>query len=112
MLKSLNVQTCQLSNFPINMIKGFLSIPYLVWTAFALVLAGIFDHVWPRKAVTAATSFRYFVIRYGHSLTWILLAISFFLRSMGPELNGGSSFFALAGGLMYLLFTVMTFIIK
>ena len=93
------------------MIKGFLNLPYLAWTALALVLAGIFDHVWPRKVV-ATTGFRYFVIRYGHSLTWLLLAISFFLRGLGPDLNGGSSFFALAGGVMYLLFILMTFVVK
>jgi len=94
------------------MIKGFLNIPYFAWSALALILAGIFDHVWPRKAVTVTTGFRYFIIRYGHSLTWILLAISFALRGLGPDLNGGSSFCALAGGMMYLLFMVMTFVVK
>ena len=94
------------------MIKGFLNIPYFIWTALALGIAGIFVHVYPHKAVTVTTGFRYFVVRWGHALTWILLAVSFFLRGFGPELNGGSSFFALTGGVIYLLFMVMTFIIR
>lgn len=94
------------------MIKGFLNLPYFAWTAIALVIAVIFVYMWPRKAVTITSGFRYFVIRWGHPLTWVLLAISFLLRGFSPELNGGSSFFALAGGLMYLLFMVMTFMVK
>ena len=94
------------------MIKGFFNIPYFAWAVVALIIAGIFVYVWPHKAVTEAAGFRYFVIRWGHALTWLLLAVSFFLRGIGPELNGGASFLALSGGLMYLLFIVMTFIVK
>jgi len=94
------------------MIRGFLNLPHFAWTAFALIVAIIWVYVWPRKAVTATTGFRYFIIRWGHALTWLFLAISFFLRGIGPDLNGGSSFFALAGGTMYLLFMAMTFVVK
>ena len=94
------------------MIKGFLNLPYFVWTAIALMIAVIFVYIWPHKAVNITMGFRYFVIRWGHSLTWILLAISFLLHGISPELNGGASFFALAGGVMYLLFMVMTFMVK
>lgn len=87
---------------------------YFAWAAVALILAGIFVYVWPHKAVTVTTGFRYFVIRWGHSLTRLLLAVSFSqsVRGPGPELNGGASFLALAGGLIYLLFIVTAFIIK
>jgi hypothetical protein len=94
------------------MITGFLNLPYFAWTILALIIAGIFVYIWPRKAVTVTTGFRFFIIRWGHALTWVLLAISFFLRGVGADLNGGSSFFALAGGVMYLLFMVMTFVVK
>jgi hypothetical protein len=94
------------------MIKGFLNLPWFLWAVLALILAVIWIYVWPHNAVTETTGFRYLVIRWGHALTWLFLAISFFLRGMGTELNGGSSFFALAGGMMYLLFVVMTFIVK
>jgi len=78
----------------------------------ALIVAGIFVYVWPSKVVTETTGFRHFVIRWGHALTWLLLALSFFLRGIGPELNGGSSFFALAGGVLYVMFLLMAFIVK
>ena len=94
------------------MTQGFLNIPYFAWIAIALVIAAIFTHVWPHKAVTETTGLRYFIIRWGHALTWLLLAISFAMRGFGPELNGGSSFFALAGGVMYLLFMTMMFVVK
>jgi len=94
------------------MIKGFLNIPYFAWTAIALVIAGIFVYIWPHKAVT--TGFRYFIIHWGHALTWLLLAVSFSrsVRGTGPELNGGASLIALAGGVMYLLFMLMAFVVK
>jgi hypothetical protein len=51
------------------MIKGFLDVPFFAWTVVALILAGVFVYTWPHKAVTVTTGFRYFVIRWGHSLT-------------------------------------------
>ena len=97
------------------MIKGFLNIPYFAWTVLALIVAGIFVYIWPHKAVTVPSAgFRYFVIRWGHALIWVLLAVSFSrsVRGLGPDLNGGSSFFALAGGGMYFSFMLMTFVVK
>ncbi|HMR99159.1 MAG TPA: hypothetical protein PKE62_07870 [Anaerolineales bacterium] len=94
------------------MIRGFLNIPYFAWTTISLVIAVIFAYVWPHKAVTASAGFRFFVIRWGHSLTWVLLAISFFLRGINPSLNGIANLIAAAGGLAYLLFMAMTFVVK
>ena len=94
------------------MIKGFLNLPYFAWTALALIIAGIFVYIWPHKAVTITTGFRYFTIRWGHALTWLLLAISFFLRGLSPSLNGVANIVALTGGVTYLLFMLMTFVIK
>ena len=114
MFKGFNWPTFKPSDLPaqIRMLKGFLNVPYFVWTVLALIIAGVFVYIWPHKAATVTTGFRYLIIRWGHALTWLLLAFSFFLRGIGPELNGGASFLALAGGLMYLLFIVMTFVIK
>ena len=96
------------------MIKVFLNIPYFAWTVLALIVAGIFVYIWPYKAVTATTGFRYLIIRWGHALTSLFLAVSFSrsVRGIGPDLNGGASFFAMAGGVMYLLFLVMTYVVK
>jgi len=94
------------------MLKGFLNVPWLLWAGLALIIAVIYSFVWPHKAVTATTGLRFFVLRWGHALTWILLAINFVLRGIDPGLNGGANIVALAGGLMYLLFMVMTFVAK
>ena len=94
------------------MIKGFLNLPNFVWSGLALILAIVWVYVGPHTNMTADSSFRYFVIRWGHALTWFLLAVNFFLRGLSPFLDGAANLIALAGGLMYLLFIVMTFIIK
>jgi hypothetical protein len=94
------------------MIKGFLNLPWFLWAALALIVALIYSFVWPQKAVILTTGFRFFILRWGHALTWILLAINFLLRGLSPSLNGVANLIALAGGLMYVLFIVMTFVVK
>ncbi len=94
------------------MIKGFLNLPWFFWAALALTVAVVYSFVWPHKAVTATTGFRFLVLRWGHALTWILLAINFLLRGVSPSLNSAADLVALAGGLMYALFMVMTFVAK
>ena len=58
------------------------------------------------------TGFRFFILRWGHALTWTLLAVNFLLRGVSPSLNGVANLIALAGALMYVLFIVMTFVMK
>ena len=94
------------------MITGFFDIPWFVWAAAALAIAVIYTFVWPRKAATAYTGLRYLVLRRGHALTWLLLAINFLLRGVSPNLNGVATLFALAGGALYLLFLGMTYVVK
>lgn len=94
------------------MIEGFFGIPWFVWAAVALAIAVIYTFVWPRNAVAASTGFRFFVLRWGHALTWVLLGINFLLRGVSPNLNGAATLFALAGGAMYLLFLAMTYVVK
>ena len=94
------------------MIKGFLNLPWFVWAALALIVAVIYSFVWPHKAVTEPAGFRLFILRWGHALTWILLAINFVLRGFSPSLNGAANLIALTGGLLYVLFIVMTFVVK
>jgi len=94
------------------MIKGFFNIPWFVWATLAILIALVYCFVWPQKAVTMSTGFRFFIIRWGHALTWLLLAINFILRGISPSLNGSANLIALAGGVMYFLFMVMSFIVK
>jgi len=94
------------------MIKGFLNLPWFVWAGLALVVAVAYFFVWPQQAAIAATGFRFFILRWGHALTWVLLAINFLLRGLSPSLNGVANILALAGGLMYALFIVLAFVVR
>jgi hypothetical protein len=94
------------------MVNGFLNFPWFLWAGIALLVAVIFSFIWPHKVVTKASAFRFFIVRWGHALTWILLAINFVLRGINPSLSGAANWVALAGGVMYLLFMTMTFVVK
>jgi len=94
------------------MIKGFLNLPWFLWATLALIIAVIYSFVWPNNALTVASDFRFFIIRWGHALTWVLLAINFVLRGIHPNLNGTANIVALLGGLMYALFIIITFGMK
>ena len=94
------------------MIKGFLNIPYIVWSLFALILAIVWVYVGPHTKMDVAPGFRYLVIRWGHALTWLLLAVSFFLRGFSLSMNGWANLIAMAGAVIYLLFITMTFLAK
>ena len=94
------------------MIKGFLNLPWFAWAVLALVIAIIYSFLWPQKVGAAAIGFRFFILRWGHALTWILLTINFLLRSFSPSLNGAANLIALLGGLIYVLFLLMAFVVK
>lgn len=94
------------------MIQGFLNIPYFVWSVLALILAVVWVYVGPHTRMTVTPGLRYFIIRWGHALTWLLLAVSFFLRGLSASLNGIANIIALMGGLVYLLFLALTFVAK
>jgi len=59
------------------MIKGFLNVRSFVWKMVALIVAGLVVSFWPHKVATETAGFRYFVIRWGHALAWLLLASTF-----------------------------------
>lgn len=92
--------------------KGFLNLPWSLWAAFALVVAVIYSVVWPHKNVTLNSGFRFFILRWGHALAWLLIAINFLVRGISPSLNGAANLIALAGGLIYILFLVIVFVVK
>jgi hypothetical protein len=94
------------------MIRGFLNLPWFVWAGLALLVAVVYAYVWPQKAAIAASGFRFFILRWGHALTWILLATNFLRRGISPSWNGAANLLALAGGVFYALFLYITFVMK
>lgn len=94
------------------MLKGFLNLPWFLWAALAIVVAVVYSFIWPHKAAEAFTGFRFFIIRWGHSLAWLLISINFILRGLSPSLNGMANLIALTGGMVYFLFMAMSFVVK
>ena len=94
------------------MIKGFLNLPWFLWAGLALILAVIYTFVWPEKTAIGVAGVRFFILRCGHALVWVLLTINFLLRGSDPSFHGMANVIALAGGLLYLLFLVATFVVK
>jgi hypothetical protein len=94
------------------MIKGFLNLPWFLWAVLALIVTVIYSMVWPHKNVTLTSGFRFFILRWGHALAWALLAINFLLRALSPSLTSAANIVALSGGLMYILFLIITFMVK
>lgn len=94
------------------MIKGFLNLPWFLWAALALILAVVWAYAGPHTKMPVIPGFRFFIIRWGHALTWTLLAINFALRGINPSLGGIANIIAAVGGLVYILFMIMTFVVK
>jgi len=88
------------------MTEGFWGVPWLVWTALAAVVGALFT-VFQIPAQTAHTvGITHFVLRWFHSITWFLLALSFLLRAVSPRLSGVADVLALAGLAAYVGFWV------
>lgn len=94
------------------MIRGFLNLPWLAWAGLALVIAIAYSFFGIPKSAETAVGFRFFILRWGHALTWFLLTINFVLRSISPNLNGIANLVAGAGGVMYLLFMMIALVVK
>lgn len=92
--------------------KGFLNLPWFLWALLALGLSIVWVFLGPHTRMSAEPGFRFLVVKWGHALTWLLLAISFFLRGLSPGLANAANSIAVAGGLVYALFIVMTFVAK
>jgi hypothetical protein len=79
---------------------------WLVFGLMALCIAGLYAVFVPKKdKVIATTGARFFVVRWMHSLVWIVLALSFFLRA--TMLATYADPVALLGGILYVVFIVI-----
>jgi hypothetical protein len=84
--------------------ETFLGIPFIFWGIGCLIVAGIFAVAWPRKKIGIANGARYLIVRWGHSLVWVFLGLSCFIRILG---NSGTAdmmaFLALPTYIIFLL---------
>jgi hypothetical protein len=90
---------------------GFLSIPWLVWGILSLVVAGIFAIFVPAaEKVNAAVGLQFIIVRWFHSLCWLLIASNFFLRALGDKnANGIANLLGAIGGVVYVIY-IITFV--
>ncbi len=86
-----------------------LNVPMYGLAGVALVIAGIFAVFVPSAdKVAALEGLPYIIVRWFHSLVWVLLAMSFFLRGTGKDsLRGLSNLTGMLGGLTYGVYFIM-----
>jgi hypothetical protein len=65
--------------------ETFLGIPFLFWGIGCLVVAGVFAVAWPRQRIIQPEGIQYFFVRWGHSLVWVFLGVSCFIRMLGSS---------------------------
>lgn len=62
--------------------RGWLNRPFAVWAGICLIIAGIYVWIWPSERVSADTdAIRFFFIRWGHSVAWLLLALMCLMKA-------------------------------
>jgi hypothetical protein len=92
---------------------NFLGLPLLAWGLLCLALAVLWAFVWPVERAVGASGLRLAMVRWGHSLVWLLLALMCFLRGSGnPAAAGWGNIAGLASLAVYLAFLAATFVIK
>jgi hypothetical protein len=85
---------------------GFLGISWWIWGGLACIVALIFAFFVPnREAVMAVTGLQFIILRWFHSLVWVFLAASFFMRASGnASLLNFANPVALLGGITYAVY--------
>jgi hypothetical protein len=93
-----------------TLVGFFKKIPLPVWVLICLGIAMFYLIVWPSANNPGeVNSLRYSVLRWFHSLTWIFLALSCFLRmSSAPRLQSLAKKVAFLVLPTYLLFFLAT----
>ncbi len=87
--------------------ETLLGVPLVFWGGISLAIGIAYYFVWPKpelRRASARTMRDHVVLRYFHSLVWVLIAIGCFLGSAGYGDIG--RWFALLGIPVYILFLV------
>lgn len=92
--------------------RGWLGLPYIAWGAVCLAVALLWAFVWPAAEAAGAAGLRYFLIRWGHSLVWALLAAMCFMKASGaPAVAGWGNLAGMAALLVYVSFLAATYVL-
>ncbi|MBA3748305.1 MAG: hypothetical protein H0W96_12565 [Solirubrobacterales bacterium] len=91
------------------MAAGFIGVSWLAWAGVAAVAALLFTVIQIPKQTPHTTGLTHFVLRWAHSITWLLLALSFLIRGLAPDLTTLADAVGLMGLGAYIAFrTAMT----
>ena len=86
----------------------FLGLSYYVWGIIGLVLAVAFAFIAPREQGDMSKT-KFIIVRWFHSLVWLLLALSFFLRgTQNATAISVADIVAISGGVVYIVYFVTT----
>lgn len=87
-------------------------VPWSIAGIICIAISVIYFFIWPKELVSNLPQFQFIILRWFHSLVWILLAISFFLRYIKFEYKNiivdGLGYAAL---LVYVIF-IVTFLLN
>jgi hypothetical protein len=87
------------------MAVSFFGIPLVIWGAIFLGIAVLWALVNPKPArPELGVGLRGFLLRWGHALCWLMLALSSFVRGFWPELNGTANVLAFGALVSYVGF--------
>lgn len=93
--------------------RGWLNLPYLAWAAICLAVAVVWAIYWPHERAGEAATLRFFLIRWGHSLTWALLGAMCLMKATGQQpLSGWGNTVGLLALGVYLAFLAATFVFR
>lgn len=70
--------------------QPWFGMPFWIWGLLCVAVAAIYWRVWPRpaKGQRKRAAWLAGVLRYGHSLVWLLLALACGLFQFGAEVAG------------------------
>jgi len=70
----------------ITVAAGFIGVSWLAWAGVAAVASALFTVIQIPKQTPNTTGLTYLILRWAHSITWLLLALSFLIRALAPDL--------------------------
>jgi hypothetical protein len=88
--------------------ETFLGLGLAYWALPCLMLAGMWSFFWPSYRGQKSSGLPYLLLRWGHALTWLLLALALFVSGTG-RFGGGMTGGILGIGalVIYLAFLYM-----
>lgn len=86
----------------------FLGVPYFVWFTICILIAVLYFIFVPKKeAVAESPLLTQFIIKYAHSIVWLLLAIACLAANYNWKIS--AKYISLTALLTYLIFIITFF---